>query len=240
MTALTSLTLHNINQISDLTPLRRLTDLTFLRVSGNQISDITPLQNLTALTQLHVESNQINDITPLQNLIQLSRLNLSWNRISNVEPLENLIRLQKLSVSNNPIKDLAPLRRLKKQNPSVEIDINISVEHVNRVPLAPTTPALPAETALLSNYPNPFNPETWIPYQVAKAAEVTVTIYDVKGIVVRRLALGHRLPGFYYGRGRSAHWDGKNERGEPVASGVYFYTFTAGDFTATRKMLIIR
>ena len=242
MTALTSLTLHNIDQISDLTPLRRLTDLTFLRLSGNQINDITPLQNLTALTQLHVESNQISDITPLQNLTRLSRLNLSWNRISNVAPLENLTRLQKLSISNNPIEDedLAPLRRLKEQNPSVEIDIDINVDVNHKVLLAPTTPVLPAETALLSNYPNPFNPETWIPYQLVEAVEVTVTIYDVKGIVVRQLALGHRLPGFYYGRGRAAHWDGRNQHGEPVVSGIYFYTLTVGDFTATRKMLIIR
>ena len=96
----------------------------------------------------------------------------------------------------------------------------------------------PKETLLLSNYPNPFNPETWIPYQLAKDAEVTVTIYDVRGVVVRELVLGHRPVGLYRSRARAAHWDGRNAFGEKVASGVYFYTFTAGDFTATRKMLI--
>ena len=96
----------------------------------------------------------------------------------------------------------------------------------------------PKETLLLSNYPNPFNPETWIPYQLAKDAEVTVTIYDVRGVVVRQLVLGHRPVGVYHSRARAAHWDGKNALGEKVASGVYFYIFTAGDFTATRKMLI--
>ena len=97
---------------------------------------------------------------------------------------------------------------------------------------------LPEETKLLANYPNPFNPETWIPYQLAKPAKVTLTIYEVGGNVVRTLALGHQPAGFYEGKSRSAYWDGRNSGGEPVASGIYFYTLSAGDFSATRKMLI--
>ena len=97
---------------------------------------------------------------------------------------------------------------------------------------------IPKETALLPNYPNPFNPETWIPYQLSKPADVTLTIYAVNGHVVRRLALGHQPAGVYQNRSRAAYWDGRNAFGEPVASGVYFYMLTAGDFTATRKMLI--
>ena len=98
----------------------------------------------------------------------------------------------------------------------------------------------PDTTALLANYPNPFNPETWIPYQLAKAADVTVTIYASDGIVVRTLALGHQAAGMYKNRTHAAYWDGKNELGETVASGLYFYTLTAGEFTATRKMLILK
>ena len=97
---------------------------------------------------------------------------------------------------------------------------------------------IPEETALLHNYPNPFNPETWIPYQLAKPAEVTVHIYAANGALVRTLALGHQAAGIYQYRSRAAYWDGKNEVGESVASGIYFYTLTAGDFTATKKMLI--
>ena len=97
---------------------------------------------------------------------------------------------------------------------------------------------MPKETALLANYPNPFNPETWIPYQLANPAEVTVTIYAANGAVVRTLDLGHQRAGSYASRHRAAYWDGRNVHGEPVASGVYFYTLTAGDFTATRKMVI--
>ena len=96
----------------------------------------------------------------------------------------------------------------------------------------------PKETALLPNYPNPFNPETWIPYQLAKAADITVTIYAVDGTVVRQLVLGHQPIGIYQGKSRAAYWDGKNSQGELVASGVYFYTLTAEKFTATRKMLV--
>ena len=97
---------------------------------------------------------------------------------------------------------------------------------------------IPEETALLANYPNPFNPETWIPYQLAEPASVTLRIYTVNGELVRTLALGQTLAGIYQTRSRAVYWDGKNQVGEPVASGVYFYTLTAGDFNATRKMLI--
>ena len=94
------------------------------------------------------------------------------------------------------------------------------------------------KTALLPNYPNPFNPETWIPYQLATPADVALKIYDIQGHVVRDLDLGHQRAGMYQSKSRAAYWDGRNTQGESVASGVYFYTLTAGDFTATRKLLI--
>lgn len=96
----------------------------------------------------------------------------------------------------------------------------------------------PKATALLPNYPNPFNPETWIPYQLAEAAEVTLRLYTANGTLIRTLALGHQPIGMYHDRHHAAYWDGRNEFREPVASGVYFYSFTAGNFTATRKMLV--
>ena len=99
---------------------------------------------------------------------------------------------------------------------------------------------VPETTALLANYPNPFNPETWIPYQLAKASDVMVTIYASDGSVVQTLVLGHQDAGMYHNRTQAAYWDGRNELGETVASGVYFYTLTAGDFAATRKMLILK
>ena len=110
---------------------------------------------------------------------------------------------------------------------------------VTEVQAAPTLQVtLPDKNALLANYPNPFNPETWIPYQLAKPADVTLRIYDIRGHVVRVLELGHQRAGLYQNRSRAAYWDGRNAAGEKAASGVYFYTLTAGDFTATRKLLI--
>ena len=103
---------------------------------------------------------------------------------------------------------------------------------------APTTTVAPEQTLLLSNYPNPFNPETWIPYQLSEPTEVMLHIYAVDGTLIRTLALGHQPAGMYRSKNRSAYWDGKNEVGESVASGVYFYTLTASEFAATRKMLI--
>ena len=100
------------------------------------------------------------------------------------------------------------------------------------------TPLTPTTTALFPNYPNPFNPETWIPYQLAHPAEVGLTIFDAKGHAVRTLEVGHQPAGVYQSRERAAYWDGRNHQGETVANGVYFYTLTAGDFTETRKMLI--
>ena len=99
---------------------------------------------------------------------------------------------------------------------------------------------IPEETALLGNYPNPFNPETWISYQLAASADVTLMIYDINGQLVRRLTLGHQVAGMYQSRSRAVYWDGRNQLGESVASGLYFYTLTADEFTATRRMLILK
>ena len=97
---------------------------------------------------------------------------------------------------------------------------------------------IPSATVLLPNYPNPFNPETWIPYDLAQDADVAIYIYNIKGESIRRLRLGFQTAGTYRTRARAAHWDGKNETGEPVASGVYFYTLQAGHFKTTRQMVI--
>ena len=98
----------------------------------------------------------------------------------------------------------------------------------------------PKETELLSNYPNPFNPETWIPYRLAEDAFVTLTIYDGSGRVVRRFDVGHQIASAYESRSKAIYWEGTNELGERVASGVYFYHLSAGDYSATRRMLVIK
>ena len=98
----------------------------------------------------------------------------------------------------------------------------------------------PRETALLPNYPNPFNPETWIPYRLANDADVQITIFDTKGTLVRQLDLGHQPAGYYANRSRAAYWDGLNASGESVASDVYFYQLRAGDYSQVRRMVIVK
>ena len=99
---------------------------------------------------------------------------------------------------------------------------------------------LPNRTELLPNYPNPFNPETWIPYQLSQSAEVSISIYSISGRIVRHLELGRKEAGFYTSRSDAAYWDGRNQLWEKVSSGVYFYHLKAGDFQATRKLLVTK
>ena len=96
------------------------------------------------------------------------------------------------------------------------------------------------QTTILQNYPNPFNPETWFPYDLAEKAEVILKIYDVRGALVRQLNIGQQEPGSYRSQEKAAYWDGKDQYGTKVASGMYFYTFSAGDFQRTRRMVILK
>ena len=147
----------------------------------------------------------------------------------------------------------APLAHRQVLEMFTAADVKLWLSHAQQLDLTdPTTlkgilfleqllaALLPKETVLLPNYPNPFNPETWIPYRLAEDAFVTLTIYDQSGRVVRTLEVGHRVASVYESRSKAIHWNGRNEFGEQVASGVYFYHLSAGDYSATRKMLIIK
>ena len=100
--------------------------------------------------------------------------------------------------------------------------------------------ARPEQTQLLANYPNPFNPETWIPYELATDTDVRLTIYNTHGAVIRTLQLGHQSAGYYVGRDRAAYWDGRNAFGEQVASGIYFYQLETDAMSLMRKMVILK
>ena len=138
----------------------------------------------------------------------------------------------------NPFKSLHLTEVTLADTDAQVMDVRLAQNYVNRADL--TNPMPIDRTSLMLNYPNPFNPETWIPYQLATPAEVTLTVFSSDGQLVRTLALGHQPAGVYQHRSRAAYWDGRNNIGERVASGLYFYTLTAGDFTATRKMLIMK
>ena len=99
---------------------------------------------------------------------------------------------------------------------------------------------LPTQTQLLANYPNPFNPETWIPFKLAQDSTVTATTYDITGKEIRMIELGHVAAGNYVEVNRAIYWDGRTENGEQVSSGTYSYQIEAGDYTETRKMVILK
>ncbi len=131
-------------------------------------------------------------------------------------------------------------RAKQLNNTDADFQTGIQVLEELLATLRSQTQAVPAETQLLTNYPNPFNPETWIPYQLSESADVTVSIHSADGRLVRTLELGQLPAGVYAEKNRAAYWDGRNVQGEFVASGVYFYTLSAGDYSATRKMLILK
>jgi hypothetical protein len=99
---------------------------------------------------------------------------------------------------------------------------------------------VPKENKVLQNHPNPFNPETWIPYYLAEGCDVQLTIYNQKGELVRRIDLGHKPEGVYTSRGDAIYWNGRNDQGEKVASGLYFYQIKAGRFQQVRRMLLLK
>ena len=99
---------------------------------------------------------------------------------------------------------------------------------------------LPTQTQLLANYPNPFNPETWIPFELSQDSQVAISIYDVQGQLIRQLELGMVTAGRYISADQAAYWDGKTQAGEAVASGTYFYQLQAGDYLETKKMVILK
>ena len=130
--------------------------------------------------------------------------------------------------------------------PLTHLALNVSAPEALAAPnstsfvLSESIASTPQETDLLANYPNPFNPETWIPYQLATNTNVQILIYDARGAIVRRLELGHQPPGYYTGQSRAAYWDGRNSLGEPVASGIYFYQLQTDKVSLLRKMVILK
>ena len=125
---------------------------------------------------------------------------------------------------------------------SQTLSVKVTPEHLANAVLSVNLDGIghPNQDLLLQNYPNPFNPETWIPYQLSEDSLVSVSIYDTTGQLVRTLPLGFQAAGFYNSQSRAAYWDGRNALGERVASGLYFYQLTTGEFQQTKRMLILK
>ena len=265
LTALTNLDLRQ-NQISDVSVLEDLTSLTSLELSENPIADYAPLSKLKEVnTNVNIDINLNNNIPVFTEGDSTTR-SVAENTASGVNigstvsatDTDNHTLTYSLSgtdassfsivSSSGQLQTSAALDYETETSYSVTVSvydgnsggdsITVTINVTDDVNNAPSAQATPTETVLLPNYPNPFNPETWIPYQLAKSADVALTFYNVQGVVVRQLSLGHRVAGVYYSRSRAAHWDGKNNLGEKVAAGLYFVKFKAGNYTSIRKMLI--
>ena len=220
----------------------KLTALETLYLNGGYFDSLPSglFDYLTSLTYLDLYYHFLETLPSgiFDNLTALETLDLSYGYLESLPSgiFDNLTSLTYLDLSGNFL-DIPALQAggfFSKLSPSATI-----LTSDQGAPGAQTADIdVPKSTSLLQNYPNPFNPETWIPYQLAEPAEVTLTIYDARGVVVRTLNLGLKSAGVYVSRSRAAHWDGRNSVGEQVAAGLYFYTFTIGDFNATRKMVI--
>jgi len=115
------------------------------------------------------------------------------------------------------------------------------VSHIERsIVVVPLAQPIPEAFHLLQNYPNPFNPETWIPFKLAQDTPVAISIYDTKGQLIRTIALGNKNAGIYTTKDKAAYWDGRDSLGQKVSSGAYYYTLQAGEYKATRKMVILK
>ncbi len=235
----------------------QLATLESLYCSGGRITDWAGMEYATQFinivnTVINVAKGAANALLwgPLSDLVNKANNNLfvgdpnltekydgKWNLVETWQ-LENGTLAAPRAIPMSLV-DYPPFQRL---SPEAQVYLLQLLEKSNFGQTIMTTDAqpIPETTSLLPNYPNPFNPETWIPYQLAAPADVSISIYAANGTLVRTLDLGHQPVGMYQSRNRAAHWDDKNAIGETVASGVYFYTFTVGDFSATCNMLILK
>ena len=264
LTELIELSLDN-NSITNIAALAGLRNLTHLSLNNNAITNIAAVAGLTELKALHLFNNGISDLSPLLALSLIGTrwdrtgLDIRWNPLSSASinthiPAMRAKWIQVVYGSNAPRIAGAPallgnpkLSVLERDRLQEQIDLLIASG--DRSPSAMKTliylqqliaMARPEKTQLLANYPNPFNPETWIPYELATDTDVRITIYTSTGVVVRALQLGHQTAGYYTDRERAAYWDGRNALGEQVASGIYFYQLETDEMSTLRKMVILK
>ena len=212
-------------------------------LSGIQVTDTTPV--------LALRVSIVDEGTDVSKAVfRVKVKNLSTGRaLSTVTGDEgNEYQLTVVDIETTRAARIGDILEISAQSPDLLVGVQplqytVTAEDVKRGLIQ--LPALvayyiPTETELLSNYPNPFNPETWIPYRLAEDAFVALTIYDRSGQVVRTIDVGHQTAAVYESRLKAIYWDGRNEFGETVASGVYFYHLSAGDYAATQTMVILK
>ena len=214
-----------------------------IALTGIEVGDTTPVLGLRgSIVDEETGANQVG--------IRVTVKNLSTSeKVATVTGDDEAgYRITVVDVEMRRAATIGDILEISAQSPNPFIGVEplrytVTAEDVKRSLIqlpGLITYEIPAETKLLHNYPNPFNPETWIPYRLAKDAFVVLTIYDGSGRVVRTLEVGHQTAAVYESRSKAVYWDGRNGFGEQVASGVYFYHLSAGDFSATRKMVILK
>lgn len=196
------------------------------------------LQYVVGLTNLETTQKQAADVTKDGSVTALDAALILQHTVGLITDFPDEIT----TAAAPTLSDKSEVETLKEKITQLEaIELNSEQKRVlEQIKALVFKLLIPKRTALLQNYPNPFNPETWLPYQLAKDTVVTIRIYNQKGQLVRTLNLGNQKAGIYVIKSRSASWDGKNEIGEFVSSGVYFYHLKAGNFSATLKMLIVK
>ena len=264
LTGLIELSLDN-NAIRNIAPIAGLRRLKYLSLNNNAIQNLFALVGLTELKTLHIFNNAISDLSPLLDLSLIGTqwdrtgLDIRWNPLSYASintyiPALQAKWIQVVYEGNAPTVAGAPTLLGNPKLSAVEVErlqeqMDLLIASGDRSLSAMKTliylqqliaRARPAKTQLLANYPNPFNPETWIPYELATDTDVRLTIYNAQGSVVRVLSLGQQSAGYYTDRERAAYWDGRNALGEPVASGIYFYQLETDTMSALRKMVILK
>ena len=198
-----------------------------LAVTGSIVDEVKGLTDFH-ITVKNLSTGKVGTVATSDDGVgyQLTFVDIKTGRAAQIgDHLEITARSADPLVGVDPLRHVVTAEDVKRGH--IQLDTLVTYE-------------IPAKTELLRNYPNPFNPETWIPYRLAKDATVTLEIYDTTGGIVRNIHIGHQLAAIYESRSKAIYWDGRNEFGERVASGIYFYHLTAGDYSATRKMVILK
>ena len=198
-----------------------------LAVTGSIVDEVKGLTDFH-ITVKNLSTGKVGTVATSDDGVgyQLTFVDIETGRAAQIgDHLEITARSADPLVGVDPLRHVVTAEDVKRGH--IQLDTLVTYE-------------IPTKTELLRNYPNPFNPETWIPYRLAKDATVTLEIYDTTGGIVRNIHIGHQLAAIYESRSKAIYWDGRNEFGERVASGIYFYHLSAGDYSATRKMVILK
>ena len=214
-----------------------------IALTGIQANNTTPVLAVTG----SIRAPQGQDIPQGQGILphltgtglHITIKNLSTGKIATAMTDDQRVgyQLTFVDIETGHAAQIGDILQITAQSPDPRIRVHplhhtITTEDINRshIQLSELIPyKIPTNTELLHNYPNPFNPETWIPYRLAKDANVTLTIYDRSGGIIRNIHVGHQLAAIYESRAKAIHWNGRNELGEQVASGIYFYHLSAGN-----------